>query len=63
MFFVDLIEELQEGVVVRMLLLRWRQRWGWWWRRWGGGGNGGGGGGGGDGAPFEKALEEWPIIA
>jgi hypothetical protein len=35
MFIIELIEELLEGVIIRMLLLqRWR-RWGWWWRRWG----------------------------
>jgi hypothetical protein len=35
MFFVELVEELLEGCIIRMLLLRRRQRWGWWWRRWG----------------------------
>jgi hypothetical protein len=30
MFFVELVEELLEGVVVRMLLLRRRRQWGWW---------------------------------
>jgi hypothetical protein len=34
MFIVDLVEELLEGVVVRLLLLR-QRRWGWWWRSWG----------------------------
>jgi hypothetical protein len=35
MFIIELVEELLEGVIIRMLLLqRWRQ-WGWWWHRWG----------------------------
>jgi hypothetical protein len=29
MFFIELVEQLLEGVVIRMLLLQ-RRRWGWW---------------------------------